>query len=238
VRSDAGRNKTLNVKIAQLNYYIKDHLPLSYGRKLRGFFAHKFPEVLFHHHKKDDTLRYKYPLIQYKIIGNPKVVGINQGADLLTEKFLDIDYLELGDKRYNHPKGNINVQIEELKITDTTLPMLKYKYTFLSPWMGLNQKNYRTYTTEVADKGDEEHITFFSPIIIGNILSFAKGIDWWIKETIKVVPKLEPVKVNLKRTEMIGFKGAFYSNIALPDYIGIGKSCSRGFGTITKEELF
>jgi CRISPR/Cas system CSM-associated protein Csm3 (group 7 of RAMP superfamily) len=36
---------------------------------------------------------------------------------------------------------------------------------------------------------------------------------------------------------MIGFKGYFYSNIYLPEFIGLGKSTSRGFGTISREEI-
>jgi CRISPR/Cas system CSM-associated protein Csm3 (group 7 of RAMP superfamily) len=36
---------------------------------------------------------------------------------------------------------------------------------------------------------------------------------------------------------MIGFKGEFYSNIALPEKLGLGQSTSRGFGTIKREEL-
>ena len=33
---------------------------------------------------------------------------------------------------------------------------------------------------------------------------------------------------------MIGFFGTFQVNFNLPDYIGLGKSISRGFGTIKK----
>jgi hypothetical protein len=33
---------------------------------------------------------------------------------------------------------------------------------------------------------------------------------------------------------MKGFKGTFAVNFELPDYIGLGKSVSRGFGTIKR----
>jgi hypothetical protein len=33
---------------------------------------------------------------------------------------------------------------------------------------------------------------------------------------------------------MTGFKGMFAVNFELPDYIGLGKSVSRGFGTIKR----
>jgi len=38
--------------------------------------------------------------------------------------------------------------------------------------------------------------------------------------------------VSLKGVAMMGFKGSFAVNFNLPDYIGIGKSVSRGFGTV------
>ena len=38
----------------------------------------------------------------------------------------------------------------------------------------------------------------------------------------------------LKGVRMVGFKGTFAVNFELPDYIGLGKSVSRGFGTIKR----
>jgi len=35
---------------------------------------------------------------------------------------------------------------------------------------------------------------------------------------------------------MIGFKGNFMVNFEIPDYWGIGKSVSRGFGTLVKDK--
>jgi hypothetical protein len=39
------------------------------------------------------------------------------------------------------------------------------------------------------------------------------------------------------RVGMTGFKGTFSVNFELPDYIGLGKSASRGFGAIIKEKV-
>jgi len=33
---------------------------------------------------------------------------------------------------------------------------------------------------------------------------------------------------------MLTFGGGFVCNVQLPDYIGLGKSVARGFGTITR----
>ena len=62
----------MKIKKISLEYDLEDNLPLSYGYKLRGFFANRFDHVLFHHHKDDGGFRYGYPLIQYKIMnGQP-----------------------------------------------------------------------------------------------------------------------------------------------------------------------
>lgn len=42
------------------------------------------------------------------------------------------------------------------------------------------------------------------------------------------------VKTTLKGTPMMGFIGKFSVNFDIPDYWGIGKSVSRGFGTVKR----
>lgn len=48
----------------------------------------------------------------------------------------------------------------------------------------------------------------------------------------KIDHKLKAVKVNLRDKSMTGFTGIFKTNFCLPDYLGIGKSISRGFGAV------
>jgi hypothetical protein len=33
---------------------------------------------------------------------------------------------------------------------------------------------------------------------------------------------------------MVGFRGEFYINFDIPQYLGIGRNVSRGFGTVVK----
>ena len=97
--------------------------------------------------------------------------------------------------------------------------------------MGLSQSNYKKYK-ELVDENEKRK--FLAKILTGNILSFAKGVDWWIEEKIIVMPELEEITVNFKGNKMLAFKGHFYANIYLPEHIGLGKSTSRGFGTIKR----
>lgn len=76
------------IQLVTLKFDIEDDLSIRYGHKLRGFFANNFKEILFHNHYQDGTLRYGYPLIQYKIIDNkPFILGLNEGGDLIKEHF-------------------------------------------------------------------------------------------------------------------------------------------------------
>ena len=227
------------VKIKQtiLKYNLPDNLPVRYGHKLRGFFANKFSEVLFHNHKEDGEYRYGYPLIQYKIInGKPTIIGLEKGAELIIQNFLDIDRLVLGEREYLEPEGRLNVDNLTLNVA-TNLDMPKYKYKFITPWLGLNQENYHKYQNKIKGSDEQEKREFLSRILIGNILSFAKGVNWWVESEITLVPKLEGVDVKFKNKDMLGFLGEFYSNINLPEYIGLGQSTARGFGTIKQEVL-
>lgn len=227
----------LEVKIVELNYDIEDKLSLRYGHKLRGYFANRFKEILFHNHFDDGSLRYGYPLIQYKIINNkPVVLGINKGADLIVEHFLSIDKLELGKKIYVSPTAKLTVNKEDVSI-ENDFDRPPYKYDFIAPWLGLNQKNFGLYIEKYVDNNQKERSDFFAGILAGNVLSFAKGINWRVKKEIKVTPSLSDITVRFKGEEMVGFKGHFFSNVYLPEHIGLGKSTSRGFGMIRREKI-
>ena len=57
------------------------------AHKLRGYFGNLFKEYspLLHNHYETGELRYKYPLVQYKVLDKvPTLVAIKEGAQLLT----------------------------------------------------------------------------------------------------------------------------------------------------------
>ncbi len=199
-----------------------------YGHKLRGYFGNLFMEKspLLHNHYDDGRLRYKYPLVQYKIVkGVPMLVGLAEGADLLLDLFFDIKTLQLGELTVNVYSKNIKRELYEPKILTSDYN----KYRFMSLWMALNQNNYKKYLEFTEGP---EVMMFLSKILIGNVLSFYKGVGFTAEEKIQVLPLVIPKVTTFKNKKMIAFTGDFYCNAGLPDYVGIGKSVSRGFGTI------
>jgi len=198
------------------------------AHKLRGYFGRLFEEhsVLLHNHFEDGKLRYAYPLVQYKVIGNmPMLVGINEGGRLLIELFLKIKEIEIEDRHFEILSKNIENRIVDIRDTDDL-----FEYEFETLWMALNEKNFKEYIE--ADKREKEQK--LQNTLKGNILSFYKGIGFWTKHPIMVKMKVEERDTLFKEKKMLAFKGRFVSNAMLPDYVGLGKAVSRGFGTIVK----
>ena len=97
--------------------------------------------------------------------------------------------------------------------------------------MALNEHNYRKYIRAKPEEKEQ----LLTKTLTGNILSFYKGIGFWTKQTILVKPKLREKSTKFKDQKMIAFEGSFVTNALLPDYVGLGKSASRGFGSVLKE---
>ncbi|MHA1973580.1 MAG: CRISPR-associated endonuclease Cas6 [Candidatus Hodarchaeales archaeon] len=195
--------------------------------KLRGFFATAFNEnKLFHQHSGEGYV-FKYPLIQYKILGSTyTVIAINEAVDVLEGSFTSLKEIRL---------GNI-----VCPITDKYVVKNEYRlgiteglqdYKFITPWFALNQKNYVFYRSLVTSQEKKE---FLSRILIGNILSLCKSLGLRVEQKIMCTVSASPRRSSMKTVPIMPFIGQFRTNFEIPDLLGLGKSVSRGFGTIQK----
>ncbi len=76
---------------------------------------------------------------------------------------------------------------------------------------------------------------FLEKILVGNLLSISKSLGYTVPSRIIAdIGKVKEVDTSLKGTHMLGFLGQFSVNFSIPDYWGIGKSVSRGFGTVKR----
>jgi hypothetical protein len=197
------------------------------AHKLRGFFGDYFKlhSPLLHNHYEDGTLRYQYPLIQYKVIGKtPTLVALNDGAELLSSLFLKINQIRLEDRTYPISSKNI----EQRKIPAGIGESLN-EYRFDTLWMALNQQNYKEYINLNA----EEKADKLNQVLRNNILSFYKGAGIWLDSKIMTKGKFTEKETRFKDKKMLAFGGSFITNALLPPGIGLGKSVSRGFGSIS-----
>lgn len=194
--------------------------------KLKGYFANAFKNYILLHQHKGDKLVYRYPRVQYKIIRNvPFIVSINEGTDVLKEIYNKYHSIKIGENIYEIVEKDIVI-----KETDFGINKNFFHYKFIIPWLALNQRNYEKF----KGLNRSNRLTMLNKILIGNILSMSKSLGYVVSEEIKVRGTFKPVKTSLKGVKMIGFLGEFSVNFVLPDYIGLGKSVSRGFGTIVR----
>src|SRR5699024_9615089 len=96
-------------------------------------------------------------------------------------------------------------------------------------------KNYRKYK---KIKDQISRIEMMERILIGNILAFAKGVDWHIEEKINLrIGKIRKTKnISYKNTRLLAFDIDFKTNVHLPPYVGLGKGVSQGFGMISSQK--
>lgn len=196
------------------------------AHKLRGYFGNLFKEKseLLHNHMGNGEFRYAYPQVQYKVIdGTPTLVGISEGADLLTELFLKIRELKIG--RITYPVYQKNIEAKQIEPGAAVAPKT---YRFETLWMALNQKNHERYTE--ANVLEQEKL--LEKILVGNCLSFFKSLDIFVETQLQARGSFTEKSTKFKNNRMIAFEGMFEINAELPDYIGLGKQVSRGFGTI------
>lgn len=198
------------------------------AQKLRGYFGNLFREYspLLHNHYETGGFRYKYPLVQYKVIGGiPILLALEEGAELLTSLFLKMGSLNIGGKNYELLNKNI-----EHRIIDIGYRHELYEYHFETLWMALNQNNYLLYKKLTQ----EEREQLLRKILTGNLLSFFKGLGLKLQENEKILINLRTREKQtvFKGRKMLAFDGSFVANVQLPPLIGVGKAVSRGFGTI------
>jgi len=195
--------------------------------KLRGFFANKFNSyLLLHNHLGNNKFLYQYPRIQYKTINHTKMIlGLAKGVDVLQSIYNQYDQIVLAGHTYQIFSKEISLKIEDFGIA-----LENIKYEFLTPWFALNEENYQRYKNySYSERTDQ-----LRSILIRNIMAMAKTFKYFVESKIIVNTNLKETSIKFKGKDVIGFLGTFQVNFNLPDYIGLGKSVSCGFGTIKK----
>lgn len=221
------------MKITQSTLLLNDiRLKPSQIHKLRGFIGNMFNDydLIHNHDPKTGKTLYRYPLIQFKLInGTPAIIALTERAvDIFSMLFMKLEQIRIEETIIPVFEKDFYVEKADFGYSDET-----FMYEFLSPWIALNQKNFQRYVN-AASEGEKQGL--LRKIIIGNILSMAKYLECWLArdQRIHADIRIKEKPVNLKGRDMIGFWGMFKTNFMIPDRLGIGKSVSRGFGTIRR----
>lgn len=216
------------VRIPILVICFSNEIPFGKIPLFRGAILSKIPSelTLFHNHV-GEGFRYKYPLIQYKrIAGKAAIVCLGEGTDAIGEFFAQADMeLRIGNDVEHY---NVDKVLPSNALIQPWQGMFHYT---CRKWLPLNQQNYQAY---IQIEGVAERALFLQKILVGNILSMCTGLQIHIeKDIICEITALSEMSVyKYKGVIMSGFDIEFKTNISLPDYIGLGKGASLGFGMI------
>lgn len=197
--------------------------------KLRGYFIRHFgaDNVLFHNHTSEGGYVYRYPLIQYKVLrGVPTVLGINEGADSLLEVFMHIHEIELDGQRLAINAKELNFLDADVAITDELR-----EYRFTTPYFPFTQENYRDF----RNRDPQEQAIRLRELLVNHLIQALRDIGLAITPEgprLMASLRLQPKMVQFKNQRMQMYTGEFTANVVFPAGLGIGKSSSRGFGTI------
>ena len=194
------------------------------ARYLRGAIAGRGTPAELHQHGPGGLI-YRSPLVRYDVSdGTARMIGLGDGALLLR-----------GLPRYESLRlGSQNREVREqvctpgrCEVGPTDRPCY---YRLTSPYLPLNQENFHRWQQSDLTQRQE----LLRRIVVGNLLSFAKGVGLNVTERLVAEPSLEPLGWQTLKpgVRLLTFTGMIAVNFRLPEGWGLGKSIARGFGTI------
>lgn len=170
---------------------------------------------------------YRYPLIQYRVRqGKAAIFALNDGVPALQKTLAENDW------NIEWEGQPCALQIEDLRMNEHALRMAAQPQRYkLFKWLALTGDSYEEWQTQrnmlqrvqLLEKKLQNHL-------IGLFLNL--GWDWpeRIEVNLELISKVQFIPVH--GTKLCAFDVEFSTNVLLPPGIAIGKSVSRGFGSI------
>lgn len=189
-----------------------------------------YEHVSFHNHLSDSKVAYSYPLVQYKIRDKKASFSfIGQGVEDARTFFTSNKWeIEISGRK-------IHLLIDTFQLRNGLFHVGTKTFCYhIKRWMPLNQENFKRY---MLLNSIIEKVTMLEGILIGNILSLGKSLNWKIEDKIEmsIIEVVKEQKVTFKKNAIVTFDLIVQTNVQLPINIGIGKGVSHGYGVIEKK---
>jgi hypothetical protein len=205
------------------------------GYQLRGAVGNLFRDWSIMHQHLGRQYLYQHPLVQYKVIeGIPMVVGLGLGAELLAALEPPRQLM------MNHTL----VEFKDIRLVSAAYEpdfATRQRFHFATPWLALNEDNYGRYREHEVHERREAIREMLQSILIGNILSFAKGLGLSILARLQAHLEnwqAQPVRAkHLEGGVMLGFIASGQITFSAPPLWGFGKQSSRGNGVMITEKV-
>ncbi|HMQ59268.1 MAG TPA: CRISPR-associated endonuclease Cas6 [Flavilitoribacter sp.] len=184
---------------------------------------------LFHNHTDEGTL-YRYPLIQYKVVHRKAgMICLNEGADAIHRLFQEQDLsVRVGSREFQLEVEDLDLGYRQVQTWQNS-----FLYSLLN-WLPLNQEQHRRWQSLEGD--DRAQGELLEKILIGHILAFASGVDWQAEHRIEArIERIREMKLlTYKGGKKLAVSLNFRTNVSLPDFVGLGKGASVGFGIVKR----
>jgi hypothetical protein len=189
----------------------------------------------FHNHNNDSNegnfpqqqYHYRYPMIQYKRVSDkPMIVFLDDCIEEAQKLFSKSDWtLSLKGRPYQ-------IKIEELRVHQFNVQVWENKFQYhIRNWLPITQNDFREYhsISRLSDR-----IAYLERKLGNHLIAFAKGIGYrWEKRIeVHILDIQRETLVQMKGTKLKAVSLDFQTNLFVPNYVGLGKSVSRGFGVV------
>jgi len=219
-----------------LLYYKPKDLPRGvriFSSSVRQYFADRYKHPLFHNHYSDGRSIYRSrgAPFQFKVINNEVfILALNEGVDF-ADSFQWPEEIKM-------PLGR-NGLVVGLKLLSKTSKQATFQkteaqcYRNISPYLALNQNKYGLY----LEMSESERRKSIEKGLADHILTAAKWCGITVSHRIQtnLIQIWAEIPIKIKDDLIfLPFKVMFECNTEIPDYIGIGKFVSRGYGTVVQ----
>ena len=193
--------------------------------ELRSFLNKELAEYMALHRTNPTGFVHRYPVLQCKQVKRDLIVtGISQGADCLCEVIRDQKTLGAGENTCRITACDPEVRSEPFGVMDIVTV-----YEFLTPWIALNQQHAKQFYDL---NGKAQRDAFLQTLLSAHLATLAKSLDYRISTPVSCEAKVRFKRDRIGNENEIIFLGKFRTNLRIPDYLGIGRLVSQGYGTI------
>lgn len=153
-----------------------------------------------------------------------RVTGICQGADFLWQIVDGNTEILDGNLQCHIDTRDAVIRNEKLETTDD-----QHEYEFLTPWLALNQQNEKKF---YLLQGKPARDVFMQKLLTTQLNTLAKSLESPPGKPITCTAQVRFIRERIDHQTVMVFKGRFRTNLLIPQYLGIGRSVSQGFGWV------
>lgn len=177
--------------------------------------------------KTERKYHYRYPAVQYRVRrGRAAVFATGAGLSALQKVLTKADW------NLNWEGEQQTLYVEDIKMYECVPAMLDTPKLYkIYRYLPLNEKNYERWNNCA---GLRERIDLLEHLLTQHIIAYCKSLNWFPEERVVVTLQdiIKTRTVPYHKVRLKAFDLQFTANILLPDFVGVGKGVSAGFGEL------